>query len=428
MSFFPLPVQAQTFYLAGSGAIIGATSIVLKSFQTIDGADLLTADFGSAGYLTIDAGNSTLEEQISFTGVVQNANGTATLTGVKSVLFTTPWTETSGLVKTHAGSAPVVISNTSGFYAQIKNYIDTAVVSGAVPSTTTTLGIGKLSTAAVDPSNPVFVGTNDTRMPTQDENNALVGTGTPSSSNVYVTADYQQFSPPGIISPYSGRSAPTGWLLCDGTAVSRTTYSTLASIILPSGTVTVTIATPGVFTKTSHGLVVGDIVTFTTTGALPTGLAVNTNYFVITAGLTANEFQVSATRAGAAVDTSGTQSGVHTLFISNYGKGDGSTTFNVPDMRGFTTFGYKSSDANFDVLNVPNTYVGEKTHQLITAELAAHAHPLSPGYRPQTGGSTGPAGSSSTWAGVVTSTDSVGSDTPHNNMPPYVVVNYIIKT
>lgn len=37
--------------------------------------------------------------------------------------------------------------------------------------------------------------------------------------------------PPGVVSAYGGTSAPTGWLLCDGTAVSRSTYSALFAII-----------------------------------------------------------------------------------------------------------------------------------------------------------------------------------------------------
>lgn len=37
--------------------------------------------------------------------------------------------------------------------------------------------------------------------------------------------------PPGIISAYGGTSAPTGWLACDGAAVSRTTYAALFAAI-----------------------------------------------------------------------------------------------------------------------------------------------------------------------------------------------------
>lgn len=38
-------------------------------------------------------------------------------------------------------------------------------------------------------------------------------------------------TPAGSVIMYAGTSAPTGWLLCDGSPVSRTTYSTLYSVV-----------------------------------------------------------------------------------------------------------------------------------------------------------------------------------------------------
>ena len=76
-------------------------------------------------------------------------------------------------------------------------------------------------------------------------------------------------------------------------------------------TFTATIASPAVITCNGHGLRNGDTVIFTTTGALPTNLTASTQFFVINAA--ANTFQVSATLNGAAVNSSGSQSGTHTL-------------------------------------------------------------------------------------------------------------------
>ncbi len=121
--------------------------------------------------------------------------------------------------------------------------------------------------------------------------------------------------------------------MCDGSAVSRTTYASLFSVIAPSGAFTVTIASPAVFTKASHGLVIGDMVSFTTTGALPTGLSVATTYYVISAGLTGSTFEVALSPGGAAINTTGTQSGTHTVYNTMYGLGNGSTTFTLPDLR-----------------------------------------------------------------------------------------------
>lgn len=140
--------------------------------------------------------------------------------------------------------------------------------------------------------------------------------------------------PTGSIIPTGRKTVATGFLACDGTAVSRATYAALFAAIAPSQVFTVTIASPALFTAVAHGLVAGDKISLTTTSALPTGLAVNTDYYVIAAGLTADDFEVSATPGGAAVNTSGVQGGVHTLYNTAYGKGDGSTTFNTPDLRG----------------------------------------------------------------------------------------------
>lgn len=77
--------------------------------------------------------------------------------------------------------------------------------------------------------------------------------------------------------------------------------------------VTMTIASPAVVTLTDHGFNVGASFKFETTGALPTGVVAGTQYFVIAAGFTVNSFQFSLTQGGAAINSSGTQSGVHTL-------------------------------------------------------------------------------------------------------------------
>lgn len=96
-------------------------------------------------------------------------------------------------------------------------------------------------------------------------------------------------------------------------------------------TFTVTIATPAVFSQTAHGYQVGRALVFSTTGALPTGLTAGTTYYVIAAGLTANAYQVSLTPGGAAVNTSGGQSGVHSAAQRTY-----ITDANCPQTIGVT--------------------------------------------------------------------------------------------
>lgn len=85
--------------------------------------------------------------------------------------------------------------------------------------------------------------------------------------------------------------------------------------VYKSNTVTITIATPGVVTYTAHGLYTGQKCQIATTGALPTGLAAATTYYV--RKIDANSFNLCTSLANAAagtyIATTGSQSGVHTL-------------------------------------------------------------------------------------------------------------------
>lgn len=89
-------------------------------------------------------------------------------------------------------------------------------------------------------------------------------------------------------------------------------FAALVNNIVPQHRtgVTLTVASPCVVTWTGHSLVNGNRVNITTTGGIPTGLTAGTNYYVVNA--TTDTFQLSATLGGSAINTTGTQSGVHT--------------------------------------------------------------------------------------------------------------------
>lgn len=74
--------------------------------------------------------------------------------------------------------------------------------------------------------------------------------------------------------------------------------------------VTMTVASPCVITYSSHTMVAGDQVFFTTNGALPTGVTAGTVYFVKTV-LSTSTFTISATNGGTVINSSGSQSGTH---------------------------------------------------------------------------------------------------------------------
>ena len=143
--------------------------------------------------------------------------------------------------------------------------------------------------------------------------------------------------PAGSIIASASHTAPSGFLLCDGSnTVSRTTYVDLFNNIVPNkGTVTITIATPGVVTLNSHGFLTGESIYLTTTGALPTGLSADTLYFVVVND--ANSFWLATSYANAIANTritaSGSQSGTHTLFFCPYGLGSTTSNFKLPDQK-----------------------------------------------------------------------------------------------
>lgn len=115
-----------------------------------------------------------------------------------------------------------------------------------------------------------------------------VASGTASTDAVNY-GQLTSYTPPGVMAMYSAASAPSGWLLCDGSAVSRTTYSALFAII-----------------------------------------------------------------------------------STTYGSGDGSTTFNLPDLQGAFPVGYDSGDTSFDALGETG---GSKDAIVVT-----HSHTINHGH------------------------------------------------
>ena len=143
-----------------------------------------------------------------------------------------------------------------------------------------------------------------------------------------------------------------------------------------------------------------------------------------------------------------------------YGTGDGTTTFNVPNLNGKVIVGTSASDMEFDVLGETG---GEKTHVLTISEMPTHNHGVTdPGHAH---GVTDPGhahsyvnqvgdqsvntlttqasaadqadynqttGTSTTGVTVNTATTGIsiqneGGGQAHNNLQPYMALRYIIK-
>jgi microcystin-dependent protein len=104
------------------------------------------------------------------------------------------------------------------------------------------------------------------------------------------------------------------------------------------------------------------------------------------------------------------------------GNGDGSTTFNIIDMRGFTLAGYDSSQSEFNAIA---KIFGEKYHILTISEIPVHDHGISQ-YDNAMDGYIYPTNreASGQYGGK---TGSTGGGQSHNNIQPTRSTNWIIK-
>ncbi len=113
-----------------------------------------------------------------------------------------------------------------------------------------------------------------------------------------------------------------------------------------------------------------------------------------------------------------TYSQLFNIIGTQYGEGDGSTTFNVPDLRGRHPMGYNLEDTDFNRIGKTG---GEKTHTLTKNELpsniidTANSGSNTDGYIARAG---------YTKSG---SYDFGGGSQPFNILDPYLTTNYIIK-
>jgi microcystin-dependent protein len=176
------------------------------------------------------------------------------------------------------------------------------------------------------------------------------------SSAVTTSLDYKMRinNPVGEIALWATSTAPTGWLIADGSAISRSTYSALFAVL-----------------------------------------------------------------------------------STTYGVGDGSTTFNLPNLKGKVPVGRDASQVEFDTVGETG---GSKTSALTSTNLPAHTHTttLTNGdlIVRQFGGGDAKLTANSTYgpyntATITASTSGGGNGTAtgdaFSNLAPYIVLNYIIR-
>lgn len=234
-----------------------------------------------------------------------------------------------------------------------------------------------------------------------------------------------QVIPAGSIQAYAGTSSPSGWLLCDGSSISRSTYSALFATFSTSFTGA---------TTTNNSTTVSGLSGMSSTTHVGWGIAGNG----IPTGATISSV-TNATTVVISANATSTQTGTASLVISPYGftGANNTTTFNVPDLRGRVIAGKDNmGGTSADRLTSPAATIngidgdflgrtgGSETHTLTTAQMPSHSHTLTGPTGATFGGTSANLASTSS----ATSTDPAGSGTAHNNIQPTLILNYIIKT
>lgn len=205
--------------------------------------------------------------------------------------------------------------------------------------------------------------------------------------------------PVGSLQLYGGSSAPTGWLLCDGSAISRSTYASLYAVISTvygSGDGSSTFNIPDFRGRSPIGVGTGSGLT---ARALAATVGVE-SHPLVTAELPSHNH--TATDSGHThTGTTGGQSADHNHAVLNSGGGQ----------IGRATYGFVAIGGGYQGLL---TIRGSDTGSYVTStnNNADHYHSV-----------TAPSASAN-----VSTTSSNGSGTAHNNMQPSLVLNYIIKT
>lgn len=261
--------------------------------------------------------------------------------------------------------------------------------------------------------------------------------------------------PSGTEVPFAGITAPSGWTLEAGQALSRSSNPTLLNAITLSVT-----GTPGSGSPTVSNVSV-DLRNLGLEGAFLEGTGISLGTFINS--VTSTTITMSANATGG--------TGGETIRILPWGQGDGSTTFNVPDRRGVvlagrdnmngTAAGRLSLAQSQGILGTKlgngaagGNIGGEQSHTQLLAEIASHTHTVTdPGHNhvlqvngvgagnsatlaTSTGQSPNSAGlgqSTSATLSIlsattgITGTNSAGSGTSMNQIQPTAIANYMIK-
>lgn len=234
----PSPAALATYTLAGSGVSSSATSITLTSLTIKQTSQKITTSDLRQGasdlfYITIEPGNTTRQEIVGCSTVTQNSNGTATLGGCSrgmSPIY--PYTASSTLRFTHAGSSQVIFGDAPQIFNDFNNYVSSAIVSGAVDSSATVKGIVEKATNA-EAAGHAAVGSGNTTAPLALTTDIASSTRTANTAQVIVASSTNGY----LDETYLNPTMRNNYTFSGTTALATTTMIGLAPMVMASTSV-----------------------------------------------------------------------------------------------------------------------------------------------------------------------------------------------
>lgn len=188
------------------------------------------------------------------------------------------------------------------------------------------------------------------------ENQVANNTVTPGTDDTWlVISGGSTGLPIGTVIDFAGPVAPSNFLLCDGSAISRTTYAALLSTI----------------TQTQNGTLSNGLNTVS-------GLSDTSNMYVgmsiegtnIPAGTT---IATIPTTSSITMSQNASGSGTSAIKFFSWGNGDGSTTFNLPDQRRRVKMGLGGTGTS-TIGNATGQFGGVESHTVALSEIPNHTH------------------------------------------------------
>jgi microcystin-dependent protein len=412
---------------ASSGALIRIPNGVTAQVYC-DGTDFYSSQTGSAGNFTVNgnliaSGNATIAGNENLTGNLVVGGSLQTTAGLGSYLA---GSFTGGI----SGTTLTVSAVASGQLFVGQTISGTGVTSGTTITAfgTGTGGIGTYTVSVAPTINP----TGSIAITGAAGTTAITPASTDNTVKIATTAFVQTAvsgggTLTGVIQMWPTAAAPVGFLLCNGAAVSRTAYAALFGVVgstFGSGDGSTTFNLPDYVNRMPFGA-------NATTVASVTG-TINNGSTLAGTTLTVTLVGSGTLAVGQVITGTGITANTRITALGTGTGGVGTYTVNISQLVASTTITANPWVSNGSTGGATDAVVVSHTHTATSTD-AGHNHTANnqqgAGYGQPAGAITIGAGVTGTgFASITTTIASAGVTGTNANLPPYLGINFIIKT